>query len=171
MYFGQFDIKSIILHMATLEHIKDRKFDKINTMNNTIGREVIDFLCNELDLVFGDDIFFMRVPTTGKKPVFWLIQNGGYVDRQLKTRQKVKSYSYMLRYRDTKAKNVDETIFKVETILNRLSCIKFKNFQVYNVQVGSLGTDEDVDVQDRYVGSLSLTISIYDDYSNTVPNE
>lgn len=157
--------------MATLEHTKFAEFDKINTMNNTIGREVIDFLCKELDLVFGDDIFFMRVPTTGNKPVFWLIQNGGYVDRQLKTRQKVKTYSYMLRYRDAKAKDVDEMIFKTETILNRLSCIKFKNFYVYSVQVNSLGTDEDVDVQDRYVGSLSLTVSIYDDYSNAVPNE
>ena len=171
MYFGRIDIKSIILHTATLEHIKDRRFDKINTMNNTIGREVIDFLCEELDLVFGDDIFFMRVPVTGKKAIFWLIQNGGYVERQLKTRQKVKTYSYMLRYRDIKAKDVDEMIFKTETILNRLSCIKFKNFYVYSVQVNSLGTDEDVDVQDRYVGSLSLTVSIYDDYSNTVPNE
>lgn len=130
----------------------------------TIGRELADFLCETFDLTFGSDMFYMRVPDE-EGPVFWLIQTNGFIQKELKTKQKVKEYQFLLYYRDRKAANVDKKIFEIETILNRLTCTKLENYYLYSLKTSNLGTDEDVDVEGRYRGVLEIAIQIYDDYS------
>ena len=130
---------------------------------NTIGKEFSEFLCSLLNLEFGKDFFYMRVPDEAG-PVYWMTLIGSYVDRDLKTKQKIKEYQFVLNYTDIKAQNVDEEIFRIETILNRLTCVELDNFELYELSTSNLGSYEDVDVEGRFKGTIQISVKIHDDY-------
>lgn len=130
---------------------------------NTIGKEFSEFLCKLLNLEFGKDFFYMRVPDE-VGPVYWMTLIGSYVNRDLKTKQKIKEYQFVLNYRDVKAQNVDEEIFRIETILNRLTCAELDNFELYELSTSNLGSYEDADVEGRFKGTIQISVKIHDDY-------
>lgn len=129
----------------------------------TIGKEISNYLCNLFSLTFGTDFYYMRVPDE-PGPVYWMTLMGSYVNRDLKTRQKIKEYQFVLNYRDIKAQNVDEKISEIENVLSHLSCVKLDNFDLYDIAVSNLGTYEDVDVENRFKGSIQISVKIHDDY-------
>lgn len=127
----------------------------------TIGKEFVKFLEELLGLEFGKDLFYMRTPDVDT-PVFWVVQNSGVVSWENKTNEKLKEYSFTLNFRDTSAENVDKTIEKVESILSKLKCIRFKCHYVYRISLSTLPSQDDVDSEDRYRGSLNITLHAYD---------
>ena len=132
---------------------------------NTIGIELCNFLCDEFGLTFGKDFFYMRVPDESG-PVFWMTQVGSLIDRDLRTKQKIKEYQFLLSYRNTSAQKVDEEIFRIETIINRMSCVKLEHFDLYDIRTSNLGSYEDVDMEGRFKGTLQIVVRIHDDYSD-----
>ena len=69
-----------------------------------------------------------------------------------------------MNYRDVKAQNVDEEIFRIETILNRLTCANLDNFELYELSTSNLGSYEDADVEGRFKGTIQISVKIHDDY-------
>lgn len=130
---------------------------------NTIGVELSAFLCEQFDLSFGENFFYTRVPDVAG-PVYWLTLINSVVNRNFKTKQKIKEYSFVLNYRDISSRIVDEKIFEIETILNRLTCTQFENFELYELSTSNLGTYEDNDVEGRFKGSIQIVVKILDDY-------
>lgn len=132
---------------------------------NTVGKEFVNFLCSTFGLQFGKDIFYMKVPDEEGK-VYWVTLVGSTLDRELKTKQKIKQYHFLLNYRSTSSKDVDEEIFKIETVLNRMTCVEFDDFDLYEIKTSNLGTYEDADVEGRMRGTLQVSVKIHDDYSD-----
>lgn len=132
---------------------------------NTIGTEFVKFLCDTFGLTFGEDIYYIKMPDS-QGPVYWVELVGSILDRELKTKQKIKEYDFILHYRDISAKSVDEEIFKIETILNRMSCVKLEHFELYEIKTTNLGTHDDLDVEGRVRGSIQISVKIHDDYSD-----
>ena len=132
---------------------------------NTIGVEFSNFLCDEFGLTFGEDFFYMRVPDV-EGPVFWMTMVGSLVDRDLKTKQKIKEYQFLLSYRNKSAQKVDEEIFQIETILNRLTCVHLEHYDLYAIRTSNLGAYEDIDMEGRFKGTIQIAVKIHDDYSD-----
>lgn len=129
----------------------------------TIGKEISNFLCDLFGLKFGKDFYYMRVPDE-PGPVYWLVLIGSYINRDLRTKQKIKEYQFVLNYRDVKAQNVDEKVFEIAETISHLSCVSLDNFDLYDISASNLGTYEDADIEDRFKGSVQIVVRIHDDY-------
>lgn len=129
----------------------------------TITQSFVDFLENQGVAIFGQDLFVRRVPNSKSTPdaLYWIIPAGGFPIARMRTGEMIKRYSFNIFYRSTKAQDVEEKLFALEELLNCQRCVELEGFEVLEIEVSQLPSDNDQDGEDRETGLIQVNINTY----------
>src|SRR4030067_2594247 len=112
---------------------------------------------------FGTDIFIGGVPVEAPDPCFWVLSAGGATERKNVTGGRVKRDLVALFYRNTDGGDVYETLQALEEEINKKQCTELADYDTVEMEATAFPTDQDLDVDDRTVGLLQVTITTYQD--------
>lgn len=135
----------------------------------TIQKEFFDWLCDTFGFTPAVDAFQNTLPTTnqtGDQPVMWLVENTSFVTRQFHSRSKLKEYSFLINYRDVRARDVELKVLELEQVINHTSCLTLPSYKVMQIQANSFGADRDPDAEKFTRGSVSVTFIVLDNYED-----
>lgn len=133
----------------------------------TIQKEFFDWLCETFGFEPAVNAFQNTLPTTnqtGDQPVMWLVENTAFVTRQFATKSKLKEYSFLINYRDVRARDVELKVLELEQVINHVACFSLPSYQVMQIQANSFGADRDPDAEKFTRGSVSVTFVVLDNY-------
>jgi hypothetical protein len=130
----------------------------------TVGKEFVDFLCEEFSLTFGQNMFYLNAPDV-QSDIYWLVPSNSLISKTLRTKQLVNEYRFIFYYRNTNAQKVEETLFQMSQIISHITCLKLPDYTIYNTEVANLGTFLDADSEGRHRGSIEIVLRVYDNYS------
>ncbi len=126
-----------------------------------IVRSFVEYLQNELFGVFGTDIFIGGAPKNAPDTCWWIVSAGGSPVIKNKTNEKVKAYILNIFYRNLDGEDVYDTLQSLEEQLNSDPCPELTDFEVVEFEATLFPTDQDLDVQDRTVGLIQATLTVY----------
>ncbi len=127
----------------------------------TIARAFVDYLENQGYGSFGGDIFIGTAPLDAQDTIMWLLSSGGNNIEKNTSGEKQKNYIISVYYRSTDAQQVDQTLQDLEELLNNKDCIDLQGYTVLEVETTLFQSDQDIDVEDRTVGLLQATFTVY----------
>lgn len=126
-----------------------------------LTRSFVEYMQNELFGVFGTDIFIGGAPQKAPDTCWWVVSSGGNSVIKNKTNEKLKAYVLDIFYRSDNAEDVYDTLEALEKRLNSDDCPELTDFEVVEFEATLFPIDQDLDVQDRTVGLLQATLTIY----------
>lgn len=108
----------------------------------------------------GTDLFLGAAP---KKPstCYWVIPAGGINKQKNVTNNKLKNYVLNVFYRNTSQVTVYENMQALEELINSDGCTQLTGYDTIEMEAILYPTDQDIDVQDRTVGLLEVTITTH----------
>ena len=129
----------------------------------TLIQSFVKLLENKGYGLLGQNIYLYRVPNSKKTEteVLWLIPTGGFPSSVNKTGEMIKDYQILIYFRSVSARKVDEVLNDLETMLNCSQCVELEGFELVNVRATQLPTDQDIDSENRMVGSISCQLQVY----------
>lgn len=129
----------------------------------TISQSFVKFLEEKGYGIFGQNIYLYRVPNSKKTEteILWLIPTGGYPSAINKTPEMIKAYQFLIYYRSNSAKKVDEVMNDLEQTLNCSSCVNLEGFELVSIRATQLPADQDLDSENRMVGSINCQLEVY----------
>lgn len=129
----------------------------------TLSQSFVKFLTNKGYGIPGQNIYLFRVPNSKKTEtdILWLIPSGGSPIRRNRTGEMIKSYQILIYYRSNSAKKVDEVLNDLETTLNCSQCVNLEGFELVDIRVTQLPVDQDLDSENRMVGSINVQLQVY----------
>lgn len=129
----------------------------------TIAQAFVKFIEKKGYGVFGQNIFLYRVPNSIKTQteLLWIIPSGGQPVSINKTGELIKEYQFMVYYRSNSAEKVDAVMSDLEEVLNCSTCVDLQGFELISLKVTQFPADQDLDSENRMVGSLQATIQVY----------
>lgn len=127
----------------------------------TVSEAFIKFLEEKSIGTFGTNIFLSQVPLDAPDTCFWILTSGGATVQKLKTGERVKQYFTSINYRSDKAKNIERDLFSLEELLNCAECVNLEGFEILEIDATQFPSDEDLDNEDRRVGLLQASVSLY----------
>ena len=132
----------------------------------TLAAEMFDWCTAQFGWKQGVNAFLNILPDTNQVSgeAWWLIDTDSYVSQQMISKSKLKRYTLTLNYRHTKARVVDATILKIEQILNHTTCFQLPSYKVIQMQASNWNADQDVENENFYRGSLTITLDVLDTY-------
>lgn len=122
-----------------------------------------DYLVGILPVTFGQDLFIGEAPSSNKVPdtIWWIVARGGDKTTDYPTGGAVKSYQIDIFHRDRDYKSLSDELSSLEELLNCEECTQLTGFQTMDSQASVLGIDNDLDGEDRKIGLLQATITVY----------
>jgi len=126
-----------------------------------ISESVVDYLADNGYGVFGTDIFIGGVPLDAPNKCMWVVAGGGSNIGKNGTGEKQKNYLVSIFYRNTDAKDVLDTLESLESLVNSATCIDLDGYNVIEVEGTQFPIDQDLDNEDRSVGLIQVTITVY----------
>jgi hypothetical protein len=130
----------------------------------TLAQSFAAYLQDTLHLgEIGVDIFIGNAPSSdkAKDAVYWFLTSGGDKEVKLVTGASIKNYRLDLFYRSRDHKAVQEAMHALEETLNCADCIQLAGFEVMQAEAITFPIDNDLDDEDRKVGSLQVNIRTY----------
>lgn len=134
----------------------------------TLSRAFVKLLEDKGYGVFGQNIYLYRVPNSKKTEteVLWVIPMGGYPSSTNKTGEMIKAYQITIYFRSNSAKKVDEVLNDLEQTLNCSSCVNLEGFELVSIRATQLPADQDLDSENRMVGTISVQLEVYKSCDN-----
>ncbi len=134
----------------------------------TISQAFVKFIEKKGYGVFGQNIFLYRVPNSLKTQteLLWIIPSGGQPVATNKTGELIKEYQFLVYFRSNSAEKVDEVLSDIEEVLNCSSCVNLQGFELVSMKVTQFPADQDLDSENRMVGSLQATVQVYKSCQN-----
>lgn len=111
----------------------------------------------------GVDIFIGTVPQNAPDTAMWVLTSGGSSIIKARTGEKIKNYIVNVYYRSKDQELVYETLQELEEAINGDKCSVLTDYETVEMEATSFPTDQDLDVEDRTVGLLQVTITVYSD--------
>lgn len=129
----------------------------------TVAQSFIKWLEDQDVATFGQDLYLRRVPDSKSTPdaLYWIVPNGGFPLGKNKTGEIIKQYSFLINYRSTSVRDVEEKLFALEELLNCQNCVELEGFEVLEIEVDAYPSDGDIDEEDRETGLLQVNIKTY----------
>lgn len=129
------------------------------TLSETFAR----FIEKEGYGTLGQNIYLFRVPNSLKTEteLLWIIPTGGTPVSRNQTGEMIKSYQMLIYFRSNLAEKVDKVLNDLETVLNCASCVQLEGYEVVDIRATQLPIDQDIDSENRMVGSISCQIQVY----------
>lgn len=128
----------------------------------TIKKAFVNYMANTLSLgIVGTDIFIGSIPKNAQKKGWWVVGGGGSPTTRASTGEKIKSYLLSVYYRNTDSEDVDEVLQAFEHEINSKQCTQLEGFDTIEMEATGFQSDQDIDADDRTVGLVQVTISVY----------
>lgn len=129
----------------------------------TLSQSFVKFLQQKGYGIPGQNMYLFRVPNSKKTEteILWIIPSGGSPIRKNQTGEMIKSYQILIYYRSNSAQKVDEVLNDLETTLNCSSCVNLEGFELVDIRVTQLPVDQDLDSENRMVGSINCQLQVY----------
>lgn len=125
-----------------------------------IARDLAQFLEDNGFGVFGTDLFIGGAPVK-VSTCYWITSAGGTNKQKNVTNNKLKNYTLSIFYRNTDAETVYENMQALEELINSDACTQLDNYDTIEMETILFPADQDIDVQDRTVGLLEVTITTH----------
>lgn len=111
----------------------------------------------------GQNIYLWRVPNSKKTEteLLWLIPSGGTLVSRNRTGEQIKAYQVLIYFRSNKAEKVDKVLNDLEETLNCSACVSLEGFELVDIRATQLPIDQDLDSENRMVGSISCQLQVY----------
>lgn len=111
----------------------------------------------------GVDLYVGDVPLDTDYPdgVMWVTLNGGFISKKNVTGESVKVQSVGVYYRGFSYEDVYNTVQNIEETINSDGCTQLDNFSVLDMNVTTFPIDQDLDSEDRKVGYLEVSLTLY----------
>lgn len=106
-------------------------------------------------------VYIGGVPQDAPERSWWITGSGGANIIKTKTGQKLKNYTLSVYYRALDAEHVDETLQQFEEFINADNCVDIGNYDIIETEATLYPTDQDLDNQDRTVGLIEVTLTVY----------
>ena len=108
------------------------------------------------------DLFLNTIPKE-KNIVsgWWIVGGGGAPEFSNQTGEKGKPYIFAVFFRDRDSQNVDETLQSLEETVNSKDCKELEEYETYHMEATGFQSDSTLDPEDRTVGSVEITVSVY----------
>lgn len=126
-----------------------------------ITRSFADFLVAQGFGTLSTDIFVGGVPQDAGNKALWLLSGGGSPTQTNVTNNKQKQYIINVFYRNTNQEDVYDTLQAIEELINSDACTQLGGYDTLDMTCTLFPTDNDLDVEDRTVGLLEITVTTY----------
>lgn len=123
----------------------------------------LDFLEDEGYGTIGIDLFIGSVPFNASDRALWIVSSGGNSIVKNIDGTKQKTYSLNVYMRSMLASEVYDTLESLETFINSSECFDLSGYNVLEFETILFPSDQDLDVEDRTVGLLTIEITVYQD--------
>jgi hypothetical protein len=110
---------------------------------------------------FGEDIYIGGAPLDAIDPIWWIIAAGGSSEPKNNTGERIKKYNLEVYYRDTNEEDVYNLLQTLEEDINGKHCTQLTGYQTVDMEAVSFPVSKDIDNEDRTVGMLQVTVSVY----------
>lgn len=111
----------------------------------------------------GQDMFVGHAPSSNKvtDPIWWVVGRGGAVVSTNPTAERTKERIIEVYCRDRDYRAIYNAMQDLEEQLNCVNCVTLEGYEVLDVTATPLFVDEDLDLEDRKLGSLQVNIIVY----------
>jgi len=110
---------------------------------------------------FGSTLFIGGVPLDAPDTCWWIVSSGGNTLAKNGTGEKQKNYLISVFYRSTDQEEVYNKLEQFETLFNNNNCLEINGYDIIETEATSYPTDQDIDNEDRTVGLVQITLTVY----------
>lgn len=126
-----------------------------------IARDFADQLISlGFGTTFGTDVFIGGAPQEANE-CWWIVSAGGSPEVRNQTGEVRKNYILNVFYRSTDEESVYNEMQSLEIELNKSNCLQLSNFDTIEIVATLFPTDQDIDSQERTVGTIQVAIKTY----------
>lgn len=111
--------------------------------------------------VRGTNLYVGAVPKKAPKASWWVVGGGGSPTLRSDTGEKMKAYVFSVFYRNIDAEDVDEKLQALEEKLNNKDCKELNGYETIDVEATGFASDNDLDGEDRVIGTVEATVTVY----------
>jgi hypothetical protein len=127
-----------------------------------ITQSLAEYLIDEgFGTALGTDIFIGGIPQEAPSASWWLVSAGGSPTSTNQTGEKFKTYLVDIFYRNLEAQDVYNELQSLEIELNKSHCAQLSGFDTMEIEATLFPTDNDIDLEERTVGTIQVTIKTY----------
>lgn len=130
----------------------------------TIAKAFSDYLVNAgVCQALGTDLFIGTAPSSNKvvDAIWWIKISGGSKQTKLASGESIKNYLVEVYRRSRDYQQVNDDMESLEELLNCNGCVQLEGFDTLQIEATSFPIDNDLDSEDRKVGLLQATLSVY----------
>lgn len=127
----------------------------------TIQRSLAQWMEDNGFGVFGTNLFIGSVPLNAPVASWWIIGGGGSPVLKNDTGEKMKAYVFSVLYRNTDSEDVDTKLQALEELVNGKTCHSLDDYDTIELEATGFQTDQDIDSEDRTLGAVEITITVY----------
>lgn len=134
---------------------------------NNIADEFAKWMDNMGFGVLGSSLFIGGAPDVAQDDCWWIVTSGGNNIGKNVTGEKQKNYLISVYYRNTNQSEIYNRLEEMEFIVNRPECIQLGNYEVLEAETTLFPADQDLDIEERSVGLIQITLTIYQEKDST----
>lgn len=128
----------------------------------TIAQAFAKYMEDVLSLgVVGTDIFINAVPLKAPSDAWWIVSRGGTPIQKNQTGEKKKNYALSVYYRSLDSAALDALMQGFEESINSKHCDQLEGYDTIEMEAVGFQSDLDLDNQERTVGLVEVTITVY----------
>lgn len=111
----------------------------------------------------GQDLWIGEAPSSNEVPdnIWWILVNGGNPIRKNSTGESTKGYQIQVFARNRNPRIIADAMQSLEENLNCDDCAQLDGFDTVDIEATVFPIDTDLDDEDRKVGLLQATLTIY----------
>lgn len=128
-----------------------------------IAESFANYLQTNNIATLGQNLFIGNAPSSNRVPdsIYWIIESGGSSLNKNMTGESTKNYVLELYYRDRNYKTVYDNLAVIEEKISCEGCMTLSGFDIIKIEVTSFPIDNDLDSEDRKIGTLQITLTTY----------
>lgn len=113
--------------------------------------------------ILGVDLFISRVPSGTNAPgdAKWIVGRGGFQVYRTVTGEEGRQASLSLYMRSYDAQLVYDSLEALDARISCSGCLELEGYNVIEVETSGPFADQDLDDEERTVGLLEITVTLY----------
>lgn len=127
----------------------------------TVQRSLAKWMQDNGFGTYNSNLFIGSVPQNAPIASWWIIGGGGSPTVKNETGEKMKAYLFNILYRSTDSEDVDLKLQSLEEKANSKDCLSIEDYETIEMEASGFQSDGDIDAEDRTIGSVEMTIIVY----------
>ena len=134
----------------------------------TVNTDIINFAQSIGCGVFGETLFYGRVPQSNKTPVelWWIAPINASLNYHNVSGEDTILFSYEIKYRSTSLQKVSDEIFRITKEIVGSHCYELDNFHTLEISLTTTDMHTYIDAENRVVGGVTFTAKVYNILEN-----